>query len=429
MTLFRYEATDKTGRVVRGVMNARDEREVAQNLSAMGYAARGVYGSGSSATATQSQPGSMPRTAQAAVSAKGVPTSVRSKVPAQQLGRFFRQLVTLVRAGTPLYQSITDLAPAVRNRHLRQTIPSIQMELQSGRALSGAMAQFPQVFPTHAVASVWCGELSGRLDLILEEVASDFEREASETRVSRLGWALTKIAIAVMVLTYPLNDIGKFLDPIISGQGSMSTDWTVQIRYYLKMGLTEVLRKGLPVMLAILLAWFVWERIKRIPSVRRALDGLLIHVPVWGKLHRYRSLARFTRLLAHLYSAGVNPSTAWDAASMSPRNNEIAAKLRQARVQEAPAAGIGQLVTSAGVLEPEDAALIAMGENTGQVPTTLANLHSTYINKADAQRSLGRVLSISAFITTQLIVGGIAIIAQAMSYARAINALLRLLTV
>lgn len=428
MALFRYEATDKTGRIVRGVMNARDEREVAQNLSAMGYTPSGVYGSGGPATATQSQPAAVPKTAQAAVSASGVPTSIRSKVPAQQLGRFFRQLVTLVRAGTPLYQSITGLAPAVRNRHLRRTIPSIQMELQSGRALSGAMAQFPQVFPTHAVASVWCGELSGRLDVILEEVASDFEREASETRVSRLGWVLTKIAIAVMVLTYPLNDVGKFLDPIISGQGTMSTDWTVQLRYYLKLGLNEMLHKGLPVMLAILVVWFVWERVKRIPSVRRVLDGLLIHVPVWGKLHRYRSLARFTLLLEHLYSAGVNPSTAWDAASMSPRNNEIAARLRQARSKESPVAGIGQLVATAGVLEPEDAALITMGEKTGQVPTTLANLYNAYVNKADAQRSLGRVLSVSAFITSQLIIGGIAIIAQAMSYARAINALLQFVT-
>ena len=36
MALFRYEAVDSKGRVLRGVMNARSESEVADNLTSKG---------------------------------------------------------------------------------------------------------------------------------------------------------------------------------------------------------------------------------------------------------------------------------------------------------------------------------------------------------------------------------------------------------
>ena len=53
MALFRYEAVDKTGKVLHGVMNASNEQQVAANLTQMGYAMRAVYSDSSKIAAPQ----------------------------------------------------------------------------------------------------------------------------------------------------------------------------------------------------------------------------------------------------------------------------------------------------------------------------------------------------------------------------------------
>ena len=55
MGLFRYEAVNKTGKVVHGVMDAPGEQQVTQKLQAMGYSARAVYTAGGSGQAQSSK--------------------------------------------------------------------------------------------------------------------------------------------------------------------------------------------------------------------------------------------------------------------------------------------------------------------------------------------------------------------------------------
>ena len=71
----------------------------------------------------------------------------------------------------------------------------MQEKLQGGNKLSSAMAEFPDVFPVHTVASVWAGEMAGRLEIVLDEVASDLETEASEVRLRKIGWVITKLSV------------------------------------------------------------------------------------------------------------------------------------------------------------------------------------------------------------------------------------------
>ena len=410
MALFRYEAIDKTGKVVRGVMNASDEQQVAQNLTAMGYAPRGVYAPSGTAS-TQSSAGM-----QAVTLASGLPVSIKSKVPISQLAMFFRQLVTLVRSGIPLYQSFVDLAPAMRDRRLRQAIPVMQQTLQSGQPLSSAMSAFPHLFPAHAIASVWCGELSGKLDIVLEEVASDFEAEAADTRIGRFGWALFKVNLIFLILSLPAYNMTNLVQPVLGDAPGDIEKANNLSGTFLRGILSDVVRKSIPIAAVVLAAWVIWGYIKRVPAVRRLIDGALLRVPIWGKLHRYRSASRFLHMLDMLYAAGVSPGRAWEAASITPRNSEIAEKLRLSRVEGAQTAGITELSAVSNVLEPEDVSLISAGERTGQLPATLSKLSSVYADRAAAQKPVCRLLSVSLMNAALIAMSGAAIIVVAKTY-------------
>jgi type IV pilus assembly protein PilC len=419
MHLYRYEAVDKTGKVVRGVMKADSEQQVSNNLSRMGYTLRSIYPSvlGGSARNTRSAAAShLSQRSKVGSAAMPMPVNVRPIVPLSQLAGFFRQLAVLVKSGVPVSQALHDVSTAVRNRHIRNVLPKFQELLQAGEKLSVVMVAHQGIFPVHAIASVWAGEMSGKLDGALEEVAVEIEREATEVRKGRIGWGIAKshiIGFLFLIWAANLNDLlTQAAEASLKGSLTSAEVLAIVVKGFLMMCLTH----GVPLTLAVAIVWIAWGRVKRVPSIRRVLDGLLLIVPVWGKLHRYRSLARFLHVLDEVYESGISPGSAWGAASLTARNSVIAERLRGARSRVPADAGISQMMEASGVFVLDDIDFVVAGERAGQVPQVLSNLAASYADRAELQRSLGRIWSVSLLIALVIAVIGIVLIQMVRTY-------------
>jgi len=414
MSLFRYEAVDKTGKVVHGVMDAGGEQQVTQKLQNMGYSARAVYTAGGSQQAQSSKtagpvmaarPG--PSRASGGIARvtlpNGVPVSIKSCVSASALARFFRQLAVLVRSGQPLHGSLMQIR--VGNRKIMAALPVMQERIQAGQKLSSGMAEFPGVFPVHAVASVWCGELAGKLDIALDEIATDLEQEAKDTMYARIGWGLTKITIVLFVFMWPLLDFNRLLASV-AGQGLGAVG-----KYF-----WHSLLVALPLAIVLLVWWEVWGHIKRIPIVRHTLDVMLLKVPVWGKVHRFAAMARFFHVMDSLMSAGIYPSTAWEAASLTPRNSAVAGRLRLARSSSPSDMGVVALLERAGVFEMDDVGTVAAGERSGSLPEVMDSIHKSYAARSVSQRVIGRSTAVMLIMVFQGVLTVLAVYLMASTY-------------
>lgn len=418
MGLYRYEAVDKTGRVLHGAMDARDETQVSEKLGQMGYSVRSVIAPGGAATpggtqkltAQQPTPSSTPAPAaappgprtgiRAVTVACGQPVSIKSSVSPSNLARFFRHMATLVKSGMTLGQALNDMVPVVRDAKLRTILGRMRESTSAGNRLSGLMAEYPQVFPVHAIANVWSGEMAGRLEIVLDEVAADLEQEAVDTRFGRIGWGLTKINWIFFVICYPLTNLVALLVPVLKqcldSSGQLSSGQVIA-----RLG-TEYMRQDFwPTLVACLAfgaLWVVWGHVKRVPTVRYILDRLVLYTPVWGKFHRTRSTAAFLHALDGLVAAGISPDSAWDAASLTPRNSYFAQQLRAARARLGPNAGVSQLLAASGVFEVEDVGLVQSGERSGTVPDVLANLSLDYRERIASMRTSGKATSTTIMV-------------------------------
>lgn len=414
MGLFRYEAVDRSGKVVRGVMNARDEEQVARNLESMGYAARGIYSQSSArgraaATAAPPQPAALagqpatgarmgPRRGIESVTlASGVPVTIRSCVHTSALAAYFRQLATLVKSGMGISQALVEVSMNTRDGRLRRVIPELAEATQSGRRLSGAMAEYPGLFPVHTIAAIWAGELAGNLEIALQEVASDLEQETSETRFGRIGWGIAKIHIIALMVLIPASNVANLLIPALEKalSASQSVGAVQVIGFVVENYVRTMLWKSLAAIGVLLAIWIGLGHAKRIPTVKRFLDGVLIGMPVWGRLQKDRALARFLHVMDGLYAAGIGPGQSWEAASLVVRNSAIAERLRLARSRVSANAGVAELFAASGVFEPDEVGMAASGEKSGQVPEVLANMSSIYTDKAAAASTRGRVVSVT----------------------------------
>lgn len=419
MALFRYEAVDKTGKVLHGAMDARDEAQVADKLTQMGYSARAIFQPGmtpSPSGGTQKVAVSQPAASTATVSSTkngiqsvtagcGVPVSIKSCVHLPVLARFFRHLATLVKSGMSLGQALNDMVPVVRDSRLRMILPRMRESTQGGHHLSALMAEYPQVFPVHTIASVWSGELGGRLEIALEEIATDLEQEAADNRFARIGWGLTKINWIFFIMCFPIANLVPLLTPVL--QACLDSAGQMSGKQVLLRLLQEYWRQSfwptVIVSLAFGALWIVWGHVKRIPGVRYMLDRLVLMAPMWGRFHRIRAHARFFHVMDSLIAAGISPGTAWDAASLTPRNSYIAQQLRGARARLDPSAGVSQLLAASGVFQPEDIGLVQSGERSGTVPDVLRNISMDYSDRIRSMRTSGKATSTTIMTTFGLL--------------------------
>jgi len=82
-----------------------------------------------------------------------------------------RQLATLLKSGIPLAESLDVLIKQIENIHLERVFRQILEQIVQGDSLADSMEQHPYVFSGLYIAMVRSGEMSGKLDDVLERLA------------------------------------------------------------------------------------------------------------------------------------------------------------------------------------------------------------------------------------------------------------------
>ena len=63
----------------------------------------------------------------------------------------------------PLIEGLTDLRDSVENPRFREVVSGLVESIEGGRNLSGALAEYPEVFGKVFVSLVRSGEQTGKL--------------------------------------------------------------------------------------------------------------------------------------------------------------------------------------------------------------------------------------------------------------------------
>ena len=89
---------------------------------------------------------------------------------------FTRLLSTMINAGLPILRSLKIIEKQTENLRLVEVIQSIRDQVEEGHALSLAMSKH-SVFDPLIIAMVKSGEESGSLDIVLDRISHDKERD------------------------------------------------------------------------------------------------------------------------------------------------------------------------------------------------------------------------------------------------------------
>lgn len=305
MATFAYEALNTAGKPQKGTIEATSSDEAVQRIKAQGFFPTSVREQKVKKSAMSAEGG-------AKKSKKKKKRSSGGRVGAKLLTLFTRQLSTLQDAGLPLLRSLQILESQAKPGGLKNTLLTVCEEVEGGSSLSDAMAKCPKTFNRLYVKMVAAGEIGGVLDIILQRLAEFMEKSESLKRRIKgaMVYPIVVITVAILILTFIMMFIIPKFEEIFTDFGVELpglTLWLIRTsRWVAGTASPDQAFPGIVVIIAApFLAVIFWKLIRKAGPGRAVTDVLLLWTPVLGKLIRKTTIARFTRTLGTLISAGV----------------------------------------------------------------------------------------------------------------------------
>ncbi|MEA2734226.1 MAG: type pilus assembly protein PilC [Humisphaera sp.] len=300
MPTYAYVAMNSSGQEVKEEVDANSSEEAIAKIRSKGYFPTKVKEK--AAKKAKKKGGGGGEEAPTAAKKK-MPLSIGG-VPRKQLVAFTRQLSTLQDAGLPILRSLQILEQQQKPGLLKAIIGGVAEEVEGGGTLSDAMAKYPKAFDKLYVNMINAGEAGGVLDLILARLA-DFMEKAAKLKKKVIGamiypGVVISIAIGIvsmiMIFVIPkfetiFNDFGTKLPPITQILLDIS-------RWFANWGWAYVVAS--PIVFSL-----IWKLIRTSEGGKYATDAIKLKVPILGNILGKSAIARFTRTLGTLISAGV----------------------------------------------------------------------------------------------------------------------------
>jgi general secretion pathway protein F len=365
--LYAYRALTAAGRSCAGVVDADSQHAAWQALRA-----RGVYPT----TLREDNGGTAERA---------------RRVPAAELAAVTRQLALLVAAGVPVAEALEATADATHHPPLLRALTRVRAGVREGRSLADALGDAPGAFPTLYRELVRASEAAGALAPVLGRLAAYLERSAALR--ARLRAALTyPTVMALAVIAVLLFLLAWVLPQMASLFAETGAPLPFPTRVLLAGG-TFMARTWWVWLLVVLGAAFGLRAWLATPGGRARVDGLVLGLPLVGRVATAAGLARVAHTLSTLLAGGVRLETALDLAGATAGNVRIADALVAARETVRQGQPLAPALQASGLVPASLVRLVATGERSGGLADALA--HAAAHLDAEVERDVAAATALA----------------------------------
>jgi len=223
---------------------------------------------------------------------------------------FFRLLATMINAGVSITKALGILEEQSKNPKLKRVCESLRETVEMGQTMSEGMRQFPDIFEDSQVGMLHSGEVSGKLNQTLLQVADQMEASAKikgKIKGAMMYPLAIVIVLAAVVGAVTVLVIPKLKDTFAQGGAELpaSTQMLVNMSDFLTSSFL-----GLPMwfvtIIGVVIFFVVLGQWKKTENGKFYWDHFVFSLPVFGNLARKVVLARFCRGLSTLLRSGIS---------------------------------------------------------------------------------------------------------------------------
>ncbi|CAM9430020.1 unnamed protein product [Discosporangium mesarthrocarpum] len=366
MAVFEYTGRSATGETIRGQVESISMSSVAADLTSKGIVPVRITPAGAAQTALTA---SLERWWQ------------RRRIALVDVIMFCRQMTTLTRAGVPITRGLRGLADTMRNPEFGRVLGEVAQQLEKGHELAGVLQRYPDIFSNLFVAVIHIGESSGQLEESFEQLHAYLTLE-DETR-KRIKSALRYPTMVLISMVVSIGVINVFVVPpfskLFAGFGS-DLPWATQLLITTSEISTRYWHVGL---FLIVFAVWVFRKWITTPQGRMTWHRAQLRIPRIGGILERALLARFCRTLAITLGAGLPVTQCLSIASRAVDNEYVGRQILEIREDIEGGDTLTAAAHTSGLFTPLVMQMLAVGEETGAVEDTLAEVAAYYEREVD----------------------------------------------
>lgn len=303
------------------------------------------------------------------------------RVRLQDIAILTRQAATLTNAGIPIVDALNAIAEQEEKVELKGIISGIREKVREGSSFAEALKGYPKHFSGLYVNMIMAGEASGALDAVLMRLADFLDNQIKMRNRIRaiLAYPLLMTVVGIGVLSfifiYVLPKVTRVFEDMRQ---------TLPLLTRVLISLSNFMR-GYWWLIILLIAGAVFyiRRRLRTPEGRMRFDGLIIRLPVFGKLFRIIAVSRFTRTLGTLLKNGVPAILSFDIVKNVVNNMVIAKAIEDARESIREGESIAEPLKRSGLFPSVVTHMIAVGEKSGELEDMLLKVSDAYDNEVE----------------------------------------------
>ena len=410
MPTFSYRAVNAKGEPQNGVMDARDRREVMQQLKTKGMRPIDIAmkgGAQAAAAVSQARESLEP---EAAAKPSG-PTKIME--PEEFKGKktalgFLKKLHQLNSGGMPLGDSIRLLSVRVSDPKQSSVANRIWKDISEGRTFANSLRNYPKTFDTATVSLIEAGETTGNLVPVLKNVIDHLEEQAGLNKKIMSGLAypifICTLAFGVMLLFL------YFLLPRIEDMMKSMGGELPLITRMLIASSTFAAHWGWLVMIVLGVSIVALYRWRQTPEGRAATDAWCLKIPFLKGVFLNIDICHISNLCATLLESGLNTTETLRMTERSVQNTVVQSRFNAARVLINDGASFSNAFRRYTVLPDLDLDLLSVGENTGNIAKSFREIYKLHSQQlTDQFQLLTLVITSGALGTAFLLVAILAI--------------------
>lgn len=397
MPNFKYIARTKAGAKVEGALEAADRRMAVAAIERLGHIPVSV---------TQDDAKSQRRS-----DAKPSFFKMERKpgMNAREVGLFTAELADLLDAGMTLGNALNCLVGRAENTGRGPILVALRDAIVGGATFSDALAQHPKIFSPIYVNMVRAGEASGALVDVLKRLIAHHERihKLKQRMTSAMVYPIIVLILGFGVGVFAVTFILPKFKQVFDQMGPKGLPAMTRALLGISNWLTHY---GLVLLLLVAVGAYLLYRYIRTPTGRRWWDRRKLRTPLIKGVVASSIYANFAYTLQSLLLNGVPVLQALRITSQTVGNSVISDELDKARERVTDGTTISGPLAAGGVFPPMLIDLLAIGEQTGDMPAALGHVGKRYETELDQNVTvLTTALEPMLIFVVAIIIGFVAI--------------------
>lgn len=384
MPVFSYECITKQGELITGEISADTTAAAAERLRASGYAILELE--------------------EYKEKNKSSFLFGEKKVKLSEITLFSRQLAAMLSAGIPVTRALYTLSRQAENPTLKSALETISKNVEGGMSLADAFGAFPNIFSNLYVSMIRAGEVGGTLENTLLRLSEQLHKEkqvkdnikSATSYPKMIGIFALVIFIAMLVFMVPVFQ--KFISgntqiPAIT-QFIFNLSASIRTKWYVWISVTVAVVSFIVLFFKSRTGHDLWESVK-------------LKLPIIGPILLKSVIARFTRTLSTLLEGGIPVVQALESAGPTSGSDVLAEAVRNAAERIEEGKTIASTLEESGIFPPMVTHMIAVGEESGTLPSLLNKVAEFYEEEVDVTtKNLQSLIQPILLVLIGVLVGG-----------------------